>query len=146
MFPIRPAVQREPLHASITAEQISTLVDTFYSRIRAHPRLGPIFAARVGDDWTPHLDKMKSFWRSVLLKTGEYKGKPVPTHFAMKEVEPEDFRIWLDLFRTTALEIFDDPEAARLAHAQAKRIAQSLWMAMFATPFDRTPDYLTENG
>ncbi|MDJ0930190.1 hypothetical protein [Breoghania sp.] len=34
------------------------------------------------------------------------------------------------------------PEAAKIVIAQAERIASSLWMAMSATPFDKTPDYL----
>lgn len=141
--PVSPAIDRTPLHDSLDAEQISRLVDTFYGRVRADDRLGPIFAGQVGDDWAPHLDKMKSFWRSVMLKTGEYKGKPVPAHFQLRaQTEPEDFRIWLDLFEKTAHEVLASPEAAELALAQARRIAKSLWMAMFATPFDRTPDYL----
>lgn len=143
---IRPTIKREPLHASIDAKQISALVDTFYARIRADDRLGPVFAGRVGDDWRPHLDKMKAFWRSVLLKTGEYKGKPVPAHFKMKEVQSDDFRIWLELFQKTAVEVFDEREAADLTLAQARRIAQSLWLAMFATPFDSPPDFLTADA
>lgn len=144
---IRPAVKREPMHPSIDAQQISTLVDTFYTRVRRDARLGPIFAGRVGDDWGPHLDKMKSFWRSVLLKTGEYKGRPVPAHFQLRaETESDDFRIWLALFRETAQEVLADPEAVEVVVAQARRIAQSLWLAMFASPFDRTPDWLAADA
>lgn len=137
---IRPAVVRTPAHPSITRAQISALVDTFYSRVQQDERLGAVFAGRI-DDWGPHLAKMKHFWASVLLKTGEYKGKPVPAHFVMKEVVADDFRIWLEHFRPTAREIFE-PEAAEIVIAHAERIASSLWMAMFATPFDKTPDYL----
>ncbi|MEI2386393.1 group III truncated hemoglobin [Breoghania sp. JC706] len=137
---IRPAVSRTPAHPSITRAQISALVDTFYGRIQADERLGPVFAGRIAD-WGPHLAKMKHFWASVLLKTGEYKGKPVPTHFVMKEVEAEDFGIWLTHFRAVAREIFE-PEAAPIVINHAERIATSLWMAMFATPFDKAPDYL----
>ena len=108
--------------------------------MQADERLGPIFAGRI-TDWGPHLAKMKHFWASVLLKTGEYKGKPVPAHFVMKEVEAEDFGIWLTHFRATAHEILE-PEAAPIVIAHAERIAASLWMAMFASPFDKAPDYL----
>lgn len=145
-LPIRPAGPRTPVHPSIDRAQISALVDTFYTRVRADARLGPIFAARINGDWEPHLDKMKGFWASVLLKTGEYKGRPVPTHFAMKEMEADDFRIWLDLFRQTAFEVFAEEEAARRVHTHAQRIAASLWMAMFASPFDPTPDYLVPDA
>ena len=137
---IRPAIQRVPAHASITREQINELVESFYGRVQGDPRLGPVFAGRI-EDWGPHLAKMKLFWASVLLKTGEYKGKPVPAHFAMKEVAEDDFRIWLEHFRTTVAEIFE-PDARPVIIAHAERIASSLWMAMFATPFDKKPDYL----
>jgi len=139
---VRPAVQREPAHPSIDRKQISDLVETFYQHIRTNDRLGPVFEARIAGDWGPHLNKMKGFWASVLLKTGEYKGKPVPAHFRMKEVVTDDFRIWLDLFRATALEVFDDPEAAAIVIRQAEKIATSLWMAMLATPFDKAPNFL----
>ncbi|MDJ0930191.1 hypothetical protein [Breoghania sp.] len=60
--------------------------------MQADERPGPILAGRV-EDWDPHLARMKRFWASVLLKTGEYKGKPVPAHFVMKEAAADDFRI-----------------------------------------------------
>ncbi|WP_346899908.1 group III truncated hemoglobin [uncultured Roseibium sp.] len=140
---IRPAVRRQPAHPSIDSAQISALVDTFYGRIREDERLGPVFDGRLGGRWDPHLGKMKAFWRSVLLKTGEYKGQPVPTHYKLKEVVSDDYRIWLELFRETAFEVFEDEEAARIVIRQAEKIAQSLWMATIASPFDKVPGFLT---
>ena len=49
---------------------ISLLVDTFYERIRDHAVLGPIFAEKIGDNWGPHLARMKDFWASVALNAG----------------------------------------------------------------------------
>ncbi|NBN64498.1 preprotein translocase subunit TatC [Microvirga tunisiensis] len=139
----RPAVSRVPLHAAISRDQIATLVDTFYHRIRADARLGPIFDARMAGQWEAHLDKMKLFWASVLLKSGEYKGRPVPAHLQIRrEVETDDFRQWLALFRTTAHEVFPDPQAAAVVIRQAEKIATSLWLAMLGTPFDRPPGFL----
>ncbi|WP_106752169.1 group III truncated hemoglobin [Pannonibacter carbonis] len=144
---IRPAVQRVPLHGSITREDIATLVDSFYLRIRADARLGPIFDARMAGHWDVHLDKMKLFWASVLLKSGEYKGRPVPAHMQMKgEVETDDFRLWLDLFRSTAQDVFSDRDAAAVVIRQAEKIATSLWLAMLGTPFDRPPAFLFEDA
>ena len=77
---VAPHLRRLPAHPSITPGQISDLVERFYGRVRNDERLGPIFEARVQGEWGPHLAKMKGFWRSVLLKTGEYKGRPVPVH------------------------------------------------------------------
>lgn len=143
---IRPAVRREPAHPSIDNAQISALVDTFYGRIRDNDRLGPVFNGRLDGRWEPHLEKMKAFWRSVLLKTGEYKGQPVPTHSRLTEVVSDDYRIWLELFRETAFDVFEDEAAARIVIRQAEKIAQSLWMATIASPFDKVPGFLSTAG
>lgn len=131
---------RVAAHDSITAEQISHLVDRFYERVRSDQELAPLFAQHMSLDWAEHLPRMKAFWRSVLLKTGEYKGKPVPAHTKMTNVDTADFERWLDLFATTVQEIFV-PEAQPLIIAAAQRIATSLWLAMKADPFLTPPDW-----
>ncbi|MCV6546789.1 MAG: group III truncated hemoglobin [Cohaesibacter sp.] len=132
---------RQPVHPSITEDQINQLVDLFYQRVREDDRLGPIFDARLEGQWSVHLSKMQDFWSSVLLRTGRFKGKPLPVHMKLNESVPEDFRIWLSIFRPTAHEIFEK-EAALLVIETAERIAQSLWMAMFASPLDQIPVWM----
>jgi hemoglobin len=129
---IFPARARQPLHASITEAHIAMLVDIFYRAIWADPRLGPIFSAHVTDR-PKHLDTMRRFWSSVLLKTAAYKGRPVPAHMKLTEVTEMDFPRWLALFRTAAHDTFE-PDAAVLVIEAAERIAQSLWFAMFEVP------------
>ena len=123
---------RGPLHPSITEAQISRMVDEFYDRVFADERLGPIFMRHIGADRAHHMHVIKQFWSSVLLRTGAYAGRPVPVHLKLKEVEPDDFRIWLGHFRTTARACFT-PEAAVSVIAAAERIAESLLLAMFGT-------------
>ena len=137
----RPPRVPEPHFASVTAEQISTLVDEFYGVIRADARLGPIFDGVIGDHWPRHMVRMKASWRSVLLKTGEYGGRPVPAHMAIPDLETDDFRRWLGLFEEVAGRVMD-ARAAPHVLAAARRIARSLWMVRFATPFDPVPDWL----
>jgi len=113
---------------------IGELVDTFYGHIRAHDELGPIFARRVGEDWTPHLDTMKTFWGSLVFHDGQYSGRPMPAHVRLKEVRPEHFDLWLGLFEQTLVEI-DASEAARTFFLErAHRIAQSFKLQMFFQP------------
>lgn len=138
-FAVRPA-GRLPVHPSITEQQISDLVDQFYDRVWADPRLGPIFSERLEKTRDEHLSKMKMFWSSVLLRTGVYKGKPVPAHVKLNEVVGSDFEIWLGLFRPVAKEVFSK-DAAPLVIEAAERIATSLWLAMFGTPFSNPPDW-----
>jgi hemoglobin len=130
---VRAAVDARPLHPAITEVQICGLVDAFYDRVFADPRLGPIFLRHIGEDRSAHMRTMKQFWSSVLLKTRSYSGQPVPVHMKLGEVRTEDFAIWLGYFRTTAREIFV-PDAAALVIASAERIAESLKLAMFGSP------------
>ncbi len=135
----RPAIRRERLHESITEQQISDLVDRFYAAIRSNQRLGPVFRHHV-DGWDVHLDKMKAFWRSVLLKSGEYKGRPVPVHQRIDGIGTEDFEEWLRLFSTVAFEVFQ-ADAAVVANDAARRIATSLWLSRSTDPFASTPSW-----
>lgn len=137
-FENRPHVERQSVHPSITEDQISDLVDGFYEKVALNERLGPIFQRHVHGDWDEHLVKMKSFWRSVLLRTGEYKGKPVPVHQRIDGVQTQDFEEWLSLFYTTTQHIFSE-EAAPLVNEAARRIATSLWLARSNDPFASPP-------
>tara|TARA_R110002096_G_scaffold163918_1_gene331486 strand:+ start:565 stop:993 length:429 start_codon:yes stop_codon:yes gene_type:complete len=135
-IPVSPAnPRRVPLHPDITEALVDTLVRRFYERIRADETLGPIFARRIGDDWEPHLLRMTDFWSSVMRMTGRYKGKPVPAHMRVKDIRPEHFALWLDLFRQTASELCA-PDVAALFITRAERIAESLKLALF---FDTPP-------
>lgn len=124
--------------------QISELVDQFYERVHNDERLGAIFATEITGTWDEHTDKMKAFWRSILLKTREYNGRPVPKHKKLIGIETTDFVKWLSLFRTTAYEVFDTSNA-QLAIQNAENIASSLWLAMNDNPFDTPPNWATYN-
>lgn len=139
-IPVSPATSREPAHPSITPDQIAALVDKFYGRARLDPRLGPIFEAQVNGNWGPHLAKMKGFWRSVLLRTGEYDGRPVPAHAKIREIEQNDFVIWLDYFRETVDEVFE-PDARPIVIEAAERIASSLWLATSGNVLAKPPNW-----
>ena len=131
---------RQPAHPSITAAQISDLVEQFYGRVQGDDRLAPIFARRIDGDWGPHLDKMKGFWRSVLLKTAEYKGRPVPVHVKVGSIEDEDYVRWLELFRETVREVFE-PGAQQIVIGAAERIASSLWLATSGRLLSKPPEW-----
>ncbi|MEP3419823.1 MAG: group III truncated hemoglobin [Lentilitoribacter sp.] len=127
----------------ITHDQIALLVDEFYQCVRKDPQLGPIFERVIDGNWEPHLIKMKSFWRSVLLKTGEYKGQPVPKHNQIEGLQTEDFLQWLELFSVTAKQIFDETTAHHVMQT-AERIASSLWLSQNKDPFQSPPEWKSE--
>lgn len=131
---------RNGVHPSISADQISVLVDRFYSQVFDNALLGPIFEQQTTDNWPLHLEKMKAFWRSVLLKTGEYKGKPVPAHQKLNGITTQHFDEWLTLFSQASDEAFS-PDAAPLVNAAAARIATSLWLSRTTDPFASPPEW-----
>lgn len=104
---------------------ISDLVDGFYARIRTDDLLGPIFAGVIAD-WPPHLARMKSFWRSILMNTGEFSGNPMAKHLAIAGLEPRHFCHWLGLFYATLDELEPDSTARRTVATRARMIADSL--------------------
>jgi len=118
-------------HTEVTEATIKALVDGFYARVRRDPALGPIFVNAIADDaWPAHLEKMYSFWSSVMLTSGRYKGNPVAVHQKVAGIAPALFGNWLDLFEATAAEMFEPAVAQRFAGA-ARRIAESLKLALF---------------
>lgn len=124
-----PDAMRPVAHESITEQQISNLVETFYDKVWADGRLGPIFSGRIADK-PAHLAKMKDFWSTMLLGTGRFNGRPMPKHVALSEVVDGDFAIWLGLFRPVAHEAFA-PEAAQIVIRTAEQIAQTFRHVMF---------------
>jgi hemoglobin len=106
----------------ITEQEISTLVDTFYAKVRLDPDIGPIFNAIISD-WPYHLALLKDFWSTVLLTTGRYKGDPMMKHLQLS-LDPQHFERWLALFAETAHEVMQPAHAAAVI-AKSTRIADN---------------------
>ena len=108
---------------------ISNLVERFYARIQADEMLGPIFAQRISD-WPHHLAHMKKFWRSIMLKTGEFSGNPMTKHAAIVKIDKPEFSHWLKLFAETLDEIGSSKEASARIYGRAEMIAESLLLGI----------------
>ncbi len=108
-----------------TDDVISRMVHDFYAQVRRDDMLEPIFNAHI-DDWDHHLGLLVDFWSSILLRTGRFKGPPMPKHIALPGLTAELFQRWLALFQETSAA---QPNQAmgEQAYAMAQRIAQSLW-------------------
>jgi hemoglobin len=92
-------------------EGIIELVDTFYRYIRTSETLGEIFETHIGTEdheWKNHLTTMYSFWSSVMLRSGTYRGNPMQTHVQLGYFPPELFDEWLSLFKSVCDSIFID--------------------------------------
>lgn len=102
-------------------EDIRTLVDSFYGKVRIDPMLGGIFNGVIKDKWPEHLAKMYSFWGSVLLSEQSYHGAPMRPHLDMP-LELEHFERWLEHFTATVNDHFQGP-VADLAISNGERMA-----------------------
>lgn len=116
--------------AEIDEDSLGRLVALFYARIREDAELGPVFNDAIVD-WPEHLEKLISFWSSVMLTSGHYKGNPVAGHVKHRDrISPALFERWLALWARTTAEVMR-PAAATALQVRATRIAESLQLAMF---------------
>ncbi|WP_462266325.1 group III truncated hemoglobin [Mucilaginibacter sp.] len=92
-------------------EDIKLLVDTFYTNIREDALLAPVFNERIKDNWPQHLQKMYSFWQTVLLQEHTYFGAPFAPHINLP-VSNEHFEAWMQLFVKTVDALFTGEKAA----------------------------------
>lgn len=120
--------------SAVREEEIVSLVDAFYAKVRRDEVLAPVFERAIAaDSWPVHLAKMYDFWSSVMLTTGRYKGNPMLAHLRLKTIEESMFPRWLALFRETAEELFS-PEVAGIFRIKSERIAESLKLGLFFPP------------
>jgi hemoglobin len=120
-------VMRQATPAHLDESRLAVLVDRFYDKVRADPLLGPVFNPRV-DDWDAHKVLMTSFWATVALRTGHYRGNPLARHQPLP-IGVEHFQRWLALWRETAAELLDAESAALMA-GYAERIGYGMRVGM----------------
>ena len=87
----------EQRHDISSMNDIHLLVNGFYSSVREHPLLAPIFERIIQDRWSQHLEKMYRFWQTVLLGDHTYFGSPFPPHAKMP-LDETHFEAWLKLW------------------------------------------------
>lgn len=108
----------------ITRPEIERVVACFYAGVRAHPVLGPVFAAHV-TDWPTHEAKIARFWANAILGERGYDGSPMAAHVQAGNVRPGMFEPWLKLFDDTLRAELSEQQAASWS-ALAHRIGRSL--------------------
>ena len=86
---------------------VKLFVDSFYDKVRIDAILGPVFAARIPNDadWAPHLERMYSFWNTVLFGVRDYRGNPFSKH-ATLPIKAHHFERWISLLTLTIDELF----------------------------------------
>jgi hemoglobin len=113
---------------------ITLLVETFYTKIRADEVLGPIFNGII-KDWGSHLVLLIDFWETQLFLKRKYYGNPVTAHQEVDDkmkhaINPEHFGLWLNLWFATIDELFEG-ETAWIAKNRAQKMSTMLYMKMY---------------
>ena len=117
-----------------TRAHIRLLVETFYSRIRVHDELGPIFNSII-TDWESHFELLTDFWETQLFLKRKYHGNPVTAHQEVDDkvgntVTSEHFGLWLNVWFATIDDLFEG-ETAWVAKNRAQKMSTMLFMKIY---------------
>jgi hemoglobin len=94
-----------------TREDIVLMVDTFYQKVQQDGLIGPIFNSRIAPDaWPAHLNRMYTFWTTILLNQPGYSGQPFEKHRDMP-IDKVHFERWVNLFEALVDSLFEGPIA-----------------------------------
>jgi hemoglobin len=108
-------------------EDCERLVREFYARALADPIIGWIFVEVAKLDVEAHVPRIASFWETILLGAGSYRGGAFRPHALLNEqvrLRGGHFERWLWLWRNTVDDLFAG-EHAELAKAHAQRVARA---------------------
>lgn len=110
-----------PIRDIENIDDIKKMVNSFYAKVQKDDLIGPIFNDRIQDHWPEHLEKLYSFWQSILLNERTYNGHAFPPH-AQLPIEKQHFDRWLSLFMETVDNLFTG-DIANEAKSRANKIA-----------------------
>lgn len=123
-----PLVMDRPHVPGVDEGVVALVVERFYGRVWEDGVLGPIFIAYVKDR-AAHLEKMKAFWRQIVLRQPGYSGRPAQAHQGLPGMTEERFARWLGLFRLTVEETVPTPEGRAAFLDPAARMAARIRQA-----------------
>lgn len=106
-------------------EPLGRLLRHFYSDVRQHHTIGPIFNAQI-HDWPTHLEKIADFWTGATGGPALYSGPMPQRHFPLGLGEAH-FEAWLDLWRRNCriyLAPREAEEMIRLAEGIGERLRE----------------------
>lgn len=90
-------------------KDVEFLVNEFYKRVEKDNVIGFFFTEVVALNWEQHLPIMYSFWETLILGNGDYRGNPMLKHIQLNRKEkmlPKHFDRWLELWNKTVSENF----------------------------------------
>jgi hemoglobin len=135
-----------------TRADCERLVRAFYGKAMVDPIIGFIFVDVAKLDLEAHVPVIASFWETVLLGAGSYRGGAFGPHaqlHAKVQLQKGHFERWLVLWFATVDELFAG-ERADEAKAHALRVARAFHgrLQSFPSPGDSAtmPLTITRHG
>jgi hemoglobin len=131
-----------------TREDCERLVRAFYARALDDPIIGWLFTDIAHLDLEAHVPRITSFWETMLLGAGTYRGGAFAAHarvHAKARFRPGHFQAWLTLWRTTVDELFAGPRAEQ-AKAHAERVARAFLARLQELPSASDPQPVPASG
>ncbi len=115
-------------------EDVSLLVNTFYSKVQRDELLGPIFN-KIITDWKTHLELLTDFWETNLFFERKYFGNPLHTHIEVDKkthgtINELHFGTWINLWIQTIDELFEG-DAAQTAKNRARNMGTFIHLNIF---------------
>ncbi|MGF1556158.1 group III truncated hemoglobin [Paucihalobacter sp.] len=116
---------------------ISILVNAFYSKIRHDDLLGPIFNSHIKDDqWPEHLSTLTDFWETNLFGVARFKGSPTQKHLNVDKnlnytIDQNHFGRWIQLWFETIDELYEGDIANKAKYA-ARKMSTGQYLAIWS--------------
>jgi hemoglobin len=120
---------------------LERLVRAFYARAFADPIIGWIFTDVARLDLEAHVPQITSFWETVVLGGGSYRGSTFRPHAALHAkvgLREGHFDRWLRLWFGTVDELFAGTNA-NLAKVHALRVGQAFLQRLQGMPSPADP-------
>ena len=102
---------------------LAHLLRHFYSDVRQHSLLAPVFNREV-KDWTEHLSTIASFWARITGGPSDYSGRMPAKHLYLG-INASHFEAWLQLWRFNCAAHLPETEAREMT-SLAQEIGQRL--------------------
>ena len=100
-----------------TKEDLSFLMEAFYSKMLIDKEIGYIFIDVAKLDLEKHLPSLTNFWENMLLQPNGYKKNVMDIHLklnALEKLQPQHFERWLFLLDETVRENFEGEKVERM--------------------------------
>ena len=100
-------------------EDISKVVEAFYTEAMSEPEIGYIFTDVAKLNLEKHIPTICDFWETVLFGNMVYRGSVVSKHIELHKrsaLEPKHFEVWLGIWKTTVSAAFQGEKADEMIH------------------------------